>query len=274
MNKKKQNQWQNRVLVIVTFMLSCLVAQAQVTNLSSFFSYHDNQAYKLISFLAHPTNSFRSGYCEVSGEYIFLTINSTRNYTRMKIHRNGSRFDRLEFVDEDDFPPAFSVTNLGKDIAIDFWRSFDTKTLQYIENSFGRLNNLSCEQMCLAALTGLMWEYPYSISTISSSSSSSHSSSNSSSNISSRDRDFFYETVLSSRKLTESDLFGKSKEELSIMRNRIYAHHGYRFKRDDLFNYFRIYSWYNPFTSDPAPLWNRFSETERYNIEFIKNHER
>jgi hypothetical protein len=92
--------------------------------------------------------------------------------------------------------------------------------------------------------------------------------------VTSRDRDVFYETVLSRRRLNENDMYGKSKEELSIMRNRIYAHYGYRFRRDDLFNYFKIYSWYDPFTSDPGPLWNRFSDIEQYNIEFIKRHER
>ena len=282
------------ILCIVSFQT--VNAQSLESNMRSFFSYHDNQAYKLVGFLAHPSNSFRYGYCEVSGDNIYITVTSKNNYTKMRIHKNGKRFDNLEVLDENDFFPAFSVSNFGKDILLDFWRSFDTSTLRFIENYFGNLNHLSCEQMCLAALTGLLWEYPYSASSSSSSSysssssqasssssqssssysssSSSRSSSSSNSNASNRDRDFYYENVLSRRKLTENDLYGKTKDELSIMRNRIYAHYGYRFRRDDLFNYFKIYSWYNPYTSDPAPLWNRFSDIEQYNIEFIKRHER
>lgn len=280
------------VLVVLLCTMCCLhsaKAQSLESIIRSFFSYHDNQAYKLVGFLAHPSNSFRSGYCEVYGDNIYITVYSSSNYSKFKIHKNGSKFDKIVVIDEDDFIPAFSVANMGKDIAIDFWRSFDTATLRHIENFFGRLNNLSCEEMCLAALTGLLWEYPYSTSvssspststssssrssSSSSSSSSSRTSANSSSNVYSRDRDVFYETVLSRRRLNENDLYGKSKEELSIMRNRIYAHYGYRFRRDDLFNYFKIYSWYDPFTSDPGPLWNRFSIIEQYNIEFIKKHE-
>ncbi len=267
------------VVLFLTAWLQSADAQSLESRMRSFFSYHDNQAYKFVSFLAHPTYIFRSGYCEVSGDNIYITVRSANNYTRIKLHKNGTRFDNLEVIDESTLFPAFSLSNLGKDIVLDFWRSFDTKTLKWIENNFGSLNNLSCERICLAALSGLLWEYPYSNSTSSSSSSStssrssSNSSSRSSANASNRDRDYYYETVLSRRKLTESDLSGKTKDELSIMRNRIYAHYGYRFRRDDLFNYFRLYSWYDPYTSDPAPLWNRFSNIERYNIDFIKKHE-
>lgn len=82
-----------------------------------------------------------------------------------------------------------------------------------------------------------------------------------------------YDSVLSDRKLTESDLNGKTINELEVMRNSIYARYGYRFKRDDLFNHFSQYSWYNPTTSDITAVYNMTSDIEKYNIDFIKRHE-
>lgn len=82
-----------------------------------------------------------------------------------------------------------------------------------------------------------------------------------------------YEVVLSKRRLSESDLVGKSAKELEIMRNSIYARHGYKFKRDDLLQYFSQFSWYKPTTTDQTIAYNEMSDIERYNIDFIKKHE-
>lgn len=76
-----------------------------------------------------------------------------------------------------------------------------------------------------------------------------------------------------SYRLTESDLSGKSRWELEVMRNTIYARHGYRFKRDDLMNHFLQYSWYQPVTGDAEAVWRSFNDTEQYNVTFIKSHE-
>lgn len=79
--------------------------------------------------------------------------------------------------------------------------------------------------------------------------------------------------ILSTRRLEEEDLVGMTSSELSILRNAIYARHGYRFNRDDLFNYFSNFSWYHPVTSDMNAAYNSMSATERYNIDFIRRHE-
>lgn len=79
--------------------------------------------------------------------------------------------------------------------------------------------------------------------------------------------------VLSTRRLNESDLEGFTSSELAILRNAIYARHGYRFNRDDLFNYFSHFDWYHPVTSDMTAAYNSMSAVERYNIDFIRRHE-
>ena len=82
-----------------------------------------------------------------------------------------------------------------------------------------------------------------------------------------------YMSVLSQRKLTYNDVSGKSAYELSVMRNSIYAKYGYRFKRQDLLDYFNQFDWYYPTTSDAQAAYNQMSEIERYNVNFIKKYE-
>ena len=82
-----------------------------------------------------------------------------------------------------------------------------------------------------------------------------------------------YESILSERRLSYSDLEGKTMKELEIMRNSIYARHGYRFKREELSNYFSKFSWYIPITSDMTSVYNEMSDIEKYNVDFIKKHE-
>lgn len=101
----------------------------------------------------------------------------------------------------------------------------------------------------------------------------SYSYSNPDKSASSIDRDTEYENILSRRELTESDLAGKSNYELRKMVNRIYAHNGYIFSKEEWRNYFSQFSWYSPSTSDQTTVYNRFSSIERYNVDFIKNHE-
>ncbi len=78
-------------------------------------------------------------------------------------------------------------------------------------------------------------------------------------------------TILSTRRLTEEDLSGLSKEELRIARNEIYARHGYMFKSADLKEYFGSKSWYQPIFNETSSL--DLNEYELYNVDFIKRHE-
>lgn len=72
------------------------------------------------------------------------------------------------------------------------------------------------------------------------------------------------------RIISESELVSYSKEELLIMRNEIFARHGYTFKRADLKEYFSQKSWYNPQYSNVDKY---LSKIEKQNIETIKKAE-
>ncbi|MBP9991653.1 MAG: YARHG domain-containing protein [Bacteroidales bacterium] len=78
-------------------------------------------------------------------------------------------------------------------------------------------------------------------------------------------------TVCSSRNLTETDIEGLSKAELRLLRNEIYARHGYIFQSDDLKEYFESKSWYQPTCANAGNL--SLNNYEYYNIDFIKLHE-
>lgn len=75
------------------------------------------------------------------------------------------------------------------------------------------------------------------------------------------------------RNLTEADLKGKSAWELTLIRNEIYARHGYVFKRAELANHFKKRPWYKPVTGDQERVWRQMSETERRNVEFIQEYQ-
>ena len=77
---------------------------------------------------------------------------------------------------------------------------------------------------------------------------------------------------LSTRYVYDSDLAGLNKGQLRVLRNAIYAMHGYIFNSPELSGYFSSFSWYNPiYTSD---IYSTFTELERSNVEAIKDYER
>jgi hypothetical protein len=76
----------------------------------------------------------------------------------------------------------------------------------------------------------------------------------------------------SKRYLDESDLIVYyGKDELKIMRNEIFARHGYIFKTDDLKSYFGKQSWYTP---QRVNVDNLLSNIEKKNIATIKSAEK
>lgn len=76
--------------------------------------------------------------------------------------------------------------------------------------------------------------------------------------------------LLSTRKLTYNDIRSLSKPQLRILRNEIYARHGYIFKSADLKAYFSKYPWYKPLYGDVT---SKMSGIEKYNAAFIKKYE-
>jgi hypothetical protein len=72
----------------------------------------------------------------------------------------------------------------------------------------------------------------------------------------------------SQRKVVINDVAFMSNADLRIMRNEIYARHGYIFKSKDLRNYFLSQGWYEPMTYDVV-----LSTIEQYNVNFIKQYE-
>jgi tetratricopeptide (TPR) repeat protein len=80
----------------------------------------------------------------------------------------------------------------------------------------------------------------------------------------------------SERLVSESDLQGMSGRDLELMRNEIYARHGWVFRRPDLRQYFEGQPWYRP---NRDGLANRIIEAglsgvERRNVQIIQEQER
>ena len=74
-------------------------------------------------------------------------------------------------------------------------------------------------------------------------------------------------TQASTRILTSDELRYMSKKDLLLMRNEIFARHGYIFKRDDLYNHFITKPWYLPRHTNVE---NYLTQIEKENIRLIK----
>jgi len=75
----------------------------------------------------------------------------------------------------------------------------------------------------------------------------------------------------SNRILTPTELSGFSKQELKLMRNEIFARHGYIFKSGEMKNHFASKPWYKPQYNDVN---NMLSDIEKQNINTIQQLEK
>lgn len=71
--------------------------------------------------------------------------------------------------------------------------------------------------------------------------------------------------------LTGDEVSNMSQQELRIMRNEIYARHGFIFQKEDMKQYFGSKSWYKPLYTNVD---NLLTEIEKKNIVLIKQYER
>ena len=73
--------------------------------------------------------------------------------------------------------------------------------------------------------------------------------------------------------LRPADLHGKSAIELDLMRNEVYARHGYIFGRPDLQEYFGGQPWYRPASPNQRDIEAGFSPAERYTTLLILHYQ-
>lgn len=71
--------------------------------------------------------------------------------------------------------------------------------------------------------------------------------------------------------VTVADLYGKSQAQVALMRNEIYARHGYIFKNESYNKYFNSKDWYVPNKNFNE---NMLSELEKRNKDFIVEYEK
>lgn len=80
-----------------------------------------------------------------------------------------------------------------------------------------------------------------------------------------------YEVNASNTKLTKKDVENLKKGDLLIIRNTIYARHGYSFKKRALRVFFDAQPWYIPVHND---IKSEFTELEKQNIELLLKFEK
>ena len=75
----------------------------------------------------------------------------------------------------------------------------------------------------------------------------------------------------STQKLTENDLKNLKKLELEILRNTIYARHGYTFKKKSFRQFFDFVDWYVPISENVD---NELTSIEKQNIKILNRFEK
>ena len=81
----------------------------------------------------------------------------------------------------------------------------------------------------------------------------------------------FNHTNTTEKRLSKSELINYSKSELRLIRNEIFARHGYIFKSKDLAEYFSKKTWYKPQFNN---VMDKLSSIERNNIALIESIEK
>lgn len=79
------------------------------------------------------------------------------------------------------------------------------------------------------------------------------------------------EDIISTYRIDDCDVDYMSKEELRIIRNAIFAHHGKIFKSQDLTDHFSKYEWYNPSVENVSM--EELNEIEKANLRLIQSYE-
>ena len=74
----------------------------------------------------------------------------------------------------------------------------------------------------------------------------------------------------SQRLLTDDDIKNMQQYDLKVMRNEIYARHGFIFQNTGMKNYFSSQGWYTPQYNNVTDM---LSTIEKNNIAFIKKYE-
>lgn len=77
--------------------------------------------------------------------------------------------------------------------------------------------------------------------------------------------------IASTRELKQEEVLNLTTDEMKMMRNEIYARHGYKFQNEEMFAHFSKMPWYKPTHADVREM---LTPVEKKNIALIKEMER
>lgn len=154
-----------RVLAIVCLVISLGVLQGYCKSYESFFSSNNEYPYRTILRFAHPTNTYLSGYCYEYDNYVKVSIwskdGNKKHNTIIKLYTGDyGIFTSLHVVECTDSWPCFLAASIGKGIAQEILRDFQSDTIEFLERLYGkRVRDMDVEEICTLYLSLMYLSY-------------------------------------------------------------------------------------------------------------------
>ena len=101
------------------FLLFLITITSNYSNAQSMSDYFKYEGVALLAGLAHPTNTYKSGSYSVYRDEVRVTIKYENYTTKLKIRRSGDFFTRVEVTSDTDWWPAFTASEIIKDLIIE-----------------------------------------------------------------------------------------------------------------------------------------------------------
>lgn len=136
-------------LIIAVAISSFCFAQ----NMESYFKY---EGVRTLAFMAHPTNTFKTGQYNVYNNKVWVKIYYENNYvTELEVYRSGDVFTGIRIIRDNDWAYPFTGIALIKDLVIELAKEAeDQRALSIMEKALNKtLEYMDGEDLAITALT-------------------------------------------------------------------------------------------------------------------------
>ena len=147
----------NLIFTSLLFLISIAAVSGQTME-----EYFSNEGVETIGLIAHPFSQYKGGSYYVSDNYVNVTINYSEGTTKLRLDRYKNIFTKITVTYDSFFIPAFSMTELAKDFAIELLEESEKEdqVVDIFEDIFNKsLRSMSGTNLGCVALTMSWLDY-------------------------------------------------------------------------------------------------------------------